>query len=153
AAIGLHNQPHTEVHEIHHIAAQRLLTAKFLTPQPVAAHESPKQLFRIGHVAVQLSGDESLVHFHSPDDSLMLSLQQINSRKSCPKGTKANPYRRAMEVAHRLKAFRTAPLTPSPTNTSWQIPSVPPPPRSPSMPTLCSDGRSPVFRAARRCGG
>src|SRR5690606_13011636 len=31
AAIGLHNQPRTEVHEIHHIAAQRLLTAKFLT--------------------------------------------------------------------------------------------------------------------------
>lgn len=66
AAIGLHNQPRTEVHEIHHIAAQRLLTAKFLTRQPVAAQVSPKQLFRIGHVAAQLSGEVFLVHFPFP---------------------------------------------------------------------------------------
>jgi hypothetical protein len=66
AAIGLHNQPRTEVHEIHHIAAQWLLTAKFLTRQPVAAQVSPKQLFRIGHVAAQLSGEVFLVHFPFP---------------------------------------------------------------------------------------
>src|SRR5690606_26470740 len=66
AAIGLHKQPRTEVHEIHHIAAQRLLTAKFLTRQPVAAQVSPKQLFRIGHVAAQLSGEVFLVHFPFP---------------------------------------------------------------------------------------
>lgn len=66
AAIGLHNQPRTEVHEIHHIAAQRLLTAKFLTRQPVAAQVSPEQLFRIGHVAAQLSGEVFLVHFPFP---------------------------------------------------------------------------------------
>src|SRR5690606_25321213 len=88
-----------------------------------------------------------------PDDSLMLSLQRINSRKSCPKGRKVNPYRCAREVRHGLRPFRTAPLTPSLPESPAQTAAAPHPPRTRSLPHRCPDGRLPALRADRRCGG
>ncbi|WP_434543076.1 hypothetical protein [Halopseudomonas bauzanensis] len=69
--IGFNNQPRTEMHKIHYITAKRLLTAKLLFRQPVAAQMTPEQLLGTGHVAAQVFGEVFLVHADLPCHQVM----------------------------------------------------------------------------------
>ena len=65
-AIAFDDQSRSEVHEIHDIGPDGLLTAKLLTHVTMGAQVFPQKPFGIGHVLAQCLGENSLMHGHLP---------------------------------------------------------------------------------------
>ncbi|MBB3343786.1 hypothetical protein FHW73_001652 [Luteimonas sp. RC10] len=66
AAVRLDDQACTEMHEVHDVRTDRLLTAELLSIESVGAEMTPKHVLGFGHVSTQLSGKRALIHAPSP---------------------------------------------------------------------------------------